>query len=69
VLKDIWGASDREVEGLARWMLDAIVTAALRDARPATAQRRGAEIACEPAKSTRPRKRGPGSKTSASKRA
>jgi len=32
VLKDIWGASDREVESLARWMLDAIVTAALRDA-------------------------------------
>ena len=31
VLKDIWGASDREVEALARWMLDAIVTAA-RDA-------------------------------------
>jgi AcrR family transcriptional regulator len=35
VLKDIWGAGDREVESLARWMLDAIVTAALRDAAAA----------------------------------
>jgi AcrR family transcriptional regulator len=34
VLKDIWGASDREVESIARWMLDAIVTAALAQARP-----------------------------------
>jgi AcrR family transcriptional regulator len=33
VLKDIWGASDREVEALARWMLDAIVVAALRDGK------------------------------------
>jgi hypothetical protein len=33
VLKDIWGASDREVEALARWMLDTIVTAALDDAK------------------------------------
>ena len=32
VLKDIWGAGDREVEALARWMLEAIVAAALRDA-------------------------------------
>lgn len=35
VLKDIWGATDREVESLARWMLDAIVTAALAEAKPA----------------------------------
>ena len=33
VMKDIWGAPDREIEALARWMLDAIVGAALRDAR------------------------------------
>ena len=32
VMKDIWGAPDREIEALARWMLDAIVSAALRDA-------------------------------------
>jgi AcrR family transcriptional regulator len=32
VLKDIWGASDREVESIARWMLEAIVTAALAEA-------------------------------------
>ena len=37
VLKDIWGASDREVEAIARWMLEAIVAAALADARRARA--------------------------------
>lgn len=36
VLKDIWGASNRDVETLSRWMLDALVDKALRDApRPA----------------------------------
>jgi AcrR family transcriptional regulator len=39
VLKDIWGAGDEEVEALARWMLDAIVTAALRDAADASPRR------------------------------
>lgn len=29
ILKDIWGASDREVESIARWMLDALVDAAV----------------------------------------
>jgi len=37
VLKDIWGASDREVEALARWMLEAIVAAAVAEARKARA--------------------------------
>ncbi len=32
VLKDIWDASDREVEDIARWMLDALIAAALREA-------------------------------------
>jgi len=31
VLKDIWGANDREVEAIALWMADALVTAALRE--------------------------------------
>jgi hypothetical protein len=31
VLKDIWGARDREVEEIARWMLDALIDAALRE--------------------------------------
>jgi AcrR family transcriptional regulator len=31
VLKDIWGARDREVEAIARWMLEALVDAALRE--------------------------------------
>jgi AcrR family transcriptional regulator len=32
VLKDIWGVSNREVEALSRWMLDALVETALRNA-------------------------------------
>jgi AcrR family transcriptional regulator len=32
ILKDIWGASDREVERIALWMADALMDAALRDA-------------------------------------
>ncbi len=35
ILKDIWGASDREVERTALWMADALVNAALRDAAAA----------------------------------
>ena len=31
VLKDICGASDRETEAIVRWMMDALVDAALRD--------------------------------------
>jgi AcrR family transcriptional regulator len=31
VLKDIWGANDREVEAIALWMADALVHAALRE--------------------------------------
>src|SRR4030095_4422105 len=41
VLKDIWGASDREVEALARWILDAIVAAALKDVKRARPRRNG----------------------------
>jgi len=33
VLKDVWNANDREIEGLSRWILDALVDASLRDAR------------------------------------
>ncbi|MCS7002657.1 MAG: TetR/AcrR family transcriptional regulator, partial [Dehalococcoidia bacterium] len=33
VLKDIWGASDREVVDVARWMLDALIDAAIHEAR------------------------------------
>ncbi len=33
VLKDIWGAKDREVEAIARWILDALVDAALQEAQ------------------------------------
>ena len=33
VLKDIWGADDREVEAIALWMADALVSAALKEAR------------------------------------
>jgi AcrR family transcriptional regulator len=33
ILKDICGASDRETEAVVRWMMDALVDAALRDRR------------------------------------
>jgi AcrR family transcriptional regulator len=33
VLKDICGASDRETESVVRWMIEALVTSALRQAR------------------------------------
>jgi len=33
VLKDICGASDRETEGVVRWMIEALVTSALGEAR------------------------------------
>ncbi len=32
VLRDIWGAGDKEIESIARWIADALVDAALRDA-------------------------------------
>jgi len=36
VLKDIWGASNRQVEAIALWMADALIDAALADARGVT---------------------------------
>jgi AcrR family transcriptional regulator len=41
VLKDIWGASGREVEMLSRWMLDALVETSLAQAAGASRRRRG----------------------------
>lgn len=41
VLKDIWGTSDREVESIARWMLEALLAAALADARLAQGVKKG----------------------------
>jgi hypothetical protein len=40
IWKDIFGANDREVEALARWMANVLVEAALRDARKTEGQRR-----------------------------
>ena len=44
VLRDIWGARDREIQAIARWIADALVEAALRDAdrhhKPARRSRR-----------------------------
>jgi len=42
VLKDIWGASNREVEAISRWILDAFVEAALRQAATQPKRRRRA---------------------------
>jgi AcrR family transcriptional regulator len=39
ILKDICGASDRETEAVVRWMMDALVDAALREPRPASRAR------------------------------
>jgi hypothetical protein len=45
VLKDIWGLPDQEVERIARWMADALVEAALRDAAAAKPQHRARKVA------------------------
>jgi hypothetical protein len=31
ILKDIWGSSDREIETITLWMVDALLAAALHD--------------------------------------
>ena len=43
ILKDICGATDRETEAVVRWMMDALVDAALREAPKPSARdgRRG----------------------------
>jgi hypothetical protein len=32
ILRDIWGAGDKEIQAIARWIADALVDSALRDA-------------------------------------
>ena len=41
ILKDICGASDRETEAVVRWMMDALVDAALRENMPEERKPRG----------------------------
>lgn len=36
ILKDIWGASNREVDRVARWVADAVIEKALREVQPAS---------------------------------
>lgn len=45
VLRDIWGASYRDVEAVARWMVDALVESALRGAGPSARARRPLRVA------------------------
>ena len=45
ILKDIWGLPDREVEGIALWMADALIDAALRDAQAVAARPKAARKA------------------------
>lgn len=45
ILKDIWGLPDREVEGIALWMADALIDAALRDAQALAARPKAARKA------------------------
>ena len=55
ILKDIWGVPDREVERIALWMADALIDAALREARQPAARR--ARTAASGNGRTRPRSR------------
>jgi AcrR family transcriptional regulator len=41
VLRDIWGARDKEIDGIARWIADALVDTALRDAAEGRTGNRG----------------------------
>jgi hypothetical protein len=33
VLKDMWGATDRDVDSLTRWVVEALISAALQEAK------------------------------------
>ena len=57
ILKDIWGLSDREVERIALWMADALIDAALRDARQATGEPATLAPRRTPASAPRPQRR------------
>jgi AcrR family transcriptional regulator len=48
VLKDIWGASDRETAEVSRWMVDALIDAAMRDAGRAAGSRARPAAAASP---------------------
>jgi len=52
ILKDVWNASEREVEQVSQWMVRALVDAALREQRatPAPAARRTTRNRAKPAK-------------------
>ena len=54
VLRDIWGASYREVETVARWMLEALIESALREAG-ATAVGASGRLPAAGARGRRPR--------------
>ena len=56
VLRDIWGASYREVEAVARFMLEALIESALRQAPAPLAARGGGPARARPR--ARPRSRG-----------
>jgi AcrR family transcriptional regulator len=56
VLKDVWNANDHEIESVSRWMLDALINAALRDAgasKPTTIRTRTAQRPARHAQSAR----------------
>ncbi len=54
VLRDIWRANYRDVEAVARWMLEALIESALRQA-PAAGRRRRGRAAARPRAIYRPR--------------
>jgi AcrR family transcriptional regulator len=54
VLRDIWGARDKEIQAIARWIADALVDAAIRDAtRRKRSARHGKPDGAEPATSVK----------------
>jgi AcrR family transcriptional regulator len=60
VLKDMWGLRDREVEAISRWVLDALIDAALAEVRGAGTRARiptGTGRAKVPSNSARPNTR------------
>ena len=54
ILKDICGASDRETEAIVRWMMNALVEAALRESKPRSITPMRARDAPAPARARAP---------------
>ena len=56
ILKDICGASDRETKAIVRWMMNALVEAALRESKPRSVTLKRAQDVRAPARARAPRR-------------